>query len=171
MATKVKAYQGGMPAGAILPYGGTTSPAGYLLCNGASVLRADYPELFTAIGTAYGTADGTHFNVPDLRGYFLRGVDGATGRDTGAGARTALKTGGNTGDNVGSFQDDQFQGHSHMVPDNENAGTDVGVTYSLNRGNSSIFAQGIGTLGSYGSPKVGSETRSKNVSVNYIIKY
>lgn len=55
------------PAGGILAYGGTAAPTGYLLCNGASVLRADYPDLFTAIGTTYGSVDGTHFNVPDLR--------------------------------------------------------------------------------------------------------
>jgi microcystin-dependent protein len=40
----------------------------WLLCDGTSYVRTDYPDLFTAIGTAYGSADGTHFNVPDLQG-------------------------------------------------------------------------------------------------------
>jgi microcystin-dependent protein len=46
----------------------TTAPTGWLFCDGASYLRATYPALFTAIGTTYGSADGTHFNVPDFRG-------------------------------------------------------------------------------------------------------
>lgn len=56
------------PPGLISDFGGDTAPDGWLLCDGASYLRADHPELFTAIGTKYGTADGTHFNVPDFRG-------------------------------------------------------------------------------------------------------
>lgn len=54
--------------GVVLPYAGASSPSGWLLCFGQSLLRSDYPELFTSIGTTYGAADGTHFNVPDLRG-------------------------------------------------------------------------------------------------------
>lgn len=56
------------PPGAISAYGGATAPTGWLLCDGASYLRTDYPDLFTAISTTYGAADGTHFNVPDIRG-------------------------------------------------------------------------------------------------------
>jgi microcystin-dependent protein len=45
----------------------TTSPdARWLPCDGSSLLRADYPDLFTVIGTTYGAADGSHFNIPDL---------------------------------------------------------------------------------------------------------
>jgi microcystin-dependent protein len=64
-----------LPAGVIFPYGGTSAPSGYLLCYGQSLLRADYADLFTAIGTTYGAADGTHFNVPDLRGRVTAGKD------------------------------------------------------------------------------------------------
>jgi microcystin-dependent protein len=64
-----------LPAGVIFPYGGSSAPAGYLLCYGQSLLRASYPDLFTAIGTTYGAADGTHFNVPDLRGRVIAGKD------------------------------------------------------------------------------------------------
>lgn len=56
------------PPGIIVDFAGATAPDGWLLCNGASYLRSDYPDLFTAIGTIYGSADGTHFNVPDCRG-------------------------------------------------------------------------------------------------------
>jgi len=64
-----------VPAGTINAYGGVTAPLGYLLCDGARVSRLAYRDLFTAIGTAYGSGDGsTSFNLPDLRGQFLRGV-------------------------------------------------------------------------------------------------
>jgi microcystin-dependent protein len=64
-----------LPAGVIFPYGGTSAPSGYLLCYGQSLVRADYADLFTAIGTTYGAADGTHFNLPDLRGRVPAGKD------------------------------------------------------------------------------------------------
>lgn len=57
-----------VPAGSIMAFGGSASPSGFLICDGTSYLRATYPRLFNAVGTAWGAADGTHFNVPDLRG-------------------------------------------------------------------------------------------------------
>lgn len=67
----------GVPIGAIIPYAGSTAPFGTLICNGAAISRAAYPELFEAIGTTWGAGDGSStFNIPDLRGYFLRGVGG-----------------------------------------------------------------------------------------------
>lgn len=58
-----------LPAGiGPLPYAGSTVPSGWLECNGASLLRTDYPALFTAIGTTWGSVDGTHFTLPDMRG-------------------------------------------------------------------------------------------------------
>jgi microcystin-dependent protein len=63
-----------VPTGAFIPFGGTSIPTGFLLCNGQAVSRTTYADLYTAIGTAYGNGDGsTTFNVPDLRGTFLRG--------------------------------------------------------------------------------------------------
>jgi microcystin-dependent protein len=56
-----------MPTGVITPYGGSSAPSTWLMCDGTSYLRADYVALFAVIGTTYGFADGTHFNVPDLR--------------------------------------------------------------------------------------------------------
>jgi microcystin-dependent protein len=92
------------PSGAVIMFGGTSAPTGWLICDGTSYLRTDYTDLFTAIGTAFGAADGTHFNVPDLRGQFVRGVDNGAGRDPDTLSRTAMNTGGNTGDNVGSVE-------------------------------------------------------------------
>lgn len=60
-----------------------TPDTGWLLCDGSSVLRIDYPDLFSALGGAsspYGLPDGTHFNLPDLRGRVPVGEDGAAGR-------------------------------------------------------------------------------------------
>jgi len=62
------------PPAAIIAYGGEYAPSGWLLCDGASYLRSDYPDLFGIIGTAYGAADGSHFNVPDLRGRVVVGI-------------------------------------------------------------------------------------------------
>lgn len=70
-----------MPPGLVLPYGGAAAPTGFLLCDGAAVLRSTYAALFTAIGTTFGPGDGsTTFNVPDLRGRVPMGVDGTAGR-------------------------------------------------------------------------------------------
>ena len=94
-----------LPSGTILPFGGASAPTGWLLCNGATISRTTYANLFAAISTAHGSGDGsTTFHLPDLRGRFMRGVDGAVARDPDRAARTAANSGGNTGDNVGSVQ-------------------------------------------------------------------
>src|SRR5262252_7400247 len=65
-----------VPAGVIVPYGGSVAPTGYLLCDGLPRIRANYPDLFAAIGTAYGAGDGTTtFNVPNLVGRAVIGLD------------------------------------------------------------------------------------------------
>jgi microcystin-dependent protein len=81
-----------VPAGVIWPYGGSAAPTGFLLCDGTSYLRATYPALFTAIGTTYGAADGTHFSVPDLRGRIPAGIDPTGTRLTS----TTMSPDGNT---------------------------------------------------------------------------
>lgn len=58
-----------MPTGTILPFGGSTAPSGFLLCNGGAVSRTTYASLFAVIGTTYGAGDGsTTFNLPNLVG-------------------------------------------------------------------------------------------------------
>lgn len=97
--------ENGAPVGAILPFGGTIVPEGWLLCNGLTYDRKKYATLFSIIGSSYGSGDGTTtFHVPDLRGRFIRGVDSAAKRDIDAATRTAMNSGGNTGDKVGSVQ-------------------------------------------------------------------
>lgn len=159
-----------IPAGTVVAFAGTTVPTGWLWCDGTSYLRTTYSTLYAAIGTAHGAADGTHFNVPDYRGRFLRGVDGLAGNDPDNSSRTAMNTGGNTGNAVGSVQDDAFQYHTHYSESWANFGGDG----SLNSHN-----QGYGLSGPYGNTiptktvdgRNSSETRPKNAYVNWIIKY
>lgn len=159
------------PVGTILAFGGSTAPAGFLIANGAAVSRTTYSELYTAIGDAFGAGDGVNtFNLPDLRGRFMRGVDDGAANDPDAGARIASNFGGNTGDSVGSLQDDAFQSHTHNA-----AGRLDGS--SLGSGSPSSYPLPTTTV--IGSPipwsplanAGGNETRPKNVYVNYIIKY
>ncbi|MBE3123759.1 MAG: tail fiber protein [Planctomycetes bacterium] len=71
---------GGAPVGTLLPYAGSgAAPNGWLFCEGATLLRAAYPDLFTAIGVTYGNTDGTNFKLPDLQ---ARVVVGRKGSDT-----------------------------------------------------------------------------------------
>lgn len=74
-----------MPSGAMVQYGGSAAPTGWLLCDGAAINRTTYASLFAAIGTAYGVGDGsTTFNVPDLRQRFPLGKAAAgTGNTLG----------------------------------------------------------------------------------------
>lgn len=81
---------GMIPSGAVMYFAGQTAPTGWLKANGAAVSRTAYAALFAAIGTTYGTGDGrTTFNLPDLRGEFVRGWDDGRGIDS----RRALGSG------------------------------------------------------------------------------
>jgi microcystin-dependent protein len=74
------AGEAGVPAGSVQMYAGSTIPTGWLLCDGAAVSRASNPALFTAIGTTYGSGDGsTTFNLPDMRSRMPIGAGTGTG--------------------------------------------------------------------------------------------
>ncbi|HTL13344.1 MAG TPA: phage tail protein, partial [Bdellovibrionota bacterium] len=95
-----------VPAGTILPFAGPGSqvPTGYLLCDGGAYNAANYPVLYGVIGEIWGNAgdsDPATFNVPDLRGMFMRGLDNM---GTAAGA-----AGVDPGRVLGSNQADAFQ--------------------------------------------------------------
>lgn len=161
----VVTYGGGVtPAGGIIMWGGAVAPSGWLLCDGTSYLNTSQPNLFAAIGTAYGAADGTHFNVPDFRGIFPRGVDAGAGNDPDTLSRTATYTGGNTGDNVGSYQGFALQDHVHTSPNFGNTNPGTGIAHAT-----SVAPTGTVTT-SGASAVVSSETRPINVYVNFIIK-
>jgi microcystin-dependent protein len=80
----------GVPSGSVFCMAVATVPSGYLECNGAAVSRTTYSVLFAVIGTAYGTGDGSStFNLPDLRGEFVRGFDNGKGTDSGRSIATS----------------------------------------------------------------------------------
>ncbi len=74
-----------VPTGSILFFAATTPPAAFFECTGAAISRTTYAALFSVIGTAFGSGDGsTTFNIPDLRGEFVRGwSNGRAGVDWG----------------------------------------------------------------------------------------
>lgn len=158
-----------IPRGSIQAYGGTTAPSGWLLCDGSTVSRTTYEDLYAVIGDAFGNGDGsTTFHLPDLRGRFVRGVDDGQGRDPDRASRTALNSGGNTGDNVGSYQTDDFEQHNHQVVSDSGlyafGGSSSGSGFGGTGFRSQLSTKDTGNAG--GS----TETRPKNVYVNYIIK-
>ena len=185
----------GVPCGTIVPFAGVTAPAGYLLCDGSSLIRGDFAELFQAIGTSWGTASASVFNIPDLRGYVPRGRDGGIGRDPNSGTRgdTSVQggtgiTGQATGDNVGSVQGvstrlpsissmtSGSQSASHQHINGIKSGSGVG-----GNGGSWVTGFGVGSPNQLtGSNNIShthtitgggdTETRMKNVYVNYIVK-
>lgn len=70
--------------GFCLPFYGETAPSGTLACDGSAISRAAYPELFAVLGIKAGAGDGVStFNLPDLRGEFIRGWDAGRGVDAG----------------------------------------------------------------------------------------
>jgi phage-related tail fiber protein len=88
------------PVGSFMWHTASTAPTNYLEANGAAISRTTYASLFAVIGTTYGTGDGTTtFNVPDVRGYFVRGYDNGRGVDSGRA--------------FGSNQANSIQSHTH----------------------------------------------------------
>jgi microcystin-dependent protein len=80
--------------GEIVAFGGSSTPAGYLYCDGAAVRSTEYYDLYTAIGTTYGAGTGSNgynFNLPDLRGRSPLGIGGGADLSLGetGGALTA----------------------------------------------------------------------------------
>ena len=79
-----------IPSGAIMEYGGAAAPTGWLLCDGSPVSRTTYANLFAAIGTVYGSGDGsTTFNLPDRRDRFGIGASGTIARGSTGGSTTS----------------------------------------------------------------------------------
>jgi len=149
------------PAGLIGPFPMAVCPSGWLEANGSAISRTSYASLFSAIGTSYGSGDGSStFNLPDYRGYFLRGWDNGSGADPDAASRTD-RGDGTTGDFVGTKQVGQIQSHTHSESSFGNAapnqfwinsGSAYGANYTTNTGASG-----------------GNETRPKNISVIYCV--
>jgi microcystin-dependent protein len=158
-----------VPTGTILSLAQATTPTGYLLCDGSAVSRTTYSNLFAAIGTTYGAGNGTTtFNLPDLRGVFIRGLDLSKGYDPSRA--------------IGTYQVDGFGSHIHSITDPTHAHAPLaGSNFITSPGNWN------GSTGSYGNYNGGtttasastgitinstgiSETRPKNVALYPVIK-
>jgi microcystin-dependent protein len=156
----------GIPVGGELMWPTNTVPTGFLQENGASLSRTGtYAALFAVIGTTYGTANGSSFNLPDARGRFVRVWNNGAGIDPNAGSRTIPATSGATmsaGDNVGTNQAEDFLSHSHIVPARiAGVGSGTGSANLLTDGSSSFASNTTG----------GSETRPVNTYRMLIIKF
>ena len=138
-----------MEIGLISSFASNIAPTGWLKCNGAAISRATYASLFTAIGTTFGSGDGsTTFNVPDLRGEFIRGWDDGRGVDSGR--------------SFGSYQADEFKSHTHSCLNLPSA------AFALD-GSSINFYNSVATTSPGNSG--GTETRPRNKSLLPCIKY
>lgn len=156
------------PTGTIHTYAGDIGilPTGYLECDGQAVSRSTYSNLFSIIGTVYGSGNGsTTFNLPDLRGMFIRGLDLGRKIDSD---RT-----------LGSVQSDSLKAHQHYTfsstpnatlepsatyPAGYHSNTEEDEEYSINSINSTANVCPTSSTGS-------TETRPTNIAMRYIIKY
>lgn len=139
-----------VPIGAVNSFAMNSAPAGWLSCNGGAVSRTTYAGLFSAIGTTYGAGDGsTTFNIPDLRGEFVRGLDNGRGVDIGR--------------SLGSAQADEFKSHNHTVGQ---YGDFIRTTTNVMAAGYEPAQNNVNT-----SSTGGTETRPRNIALLYCIKY
>lgn len=188
------------PAGTIIAFAGEkdTLPAKYkgvwVLCDGKTSLKVkEHPELFKVIGWTYGYGiDGptkrTTFQVPDYRGYFLRGAAEDTGRDPNIDSRLEHFNRNKAGGRIGSLQEDALQSHKHPDKGHNHPTNATSPRGKVDSDNSDEKAappdpppasvdKGYADLGDptnsetgAGDVRHGKETRPKNVYVNWLIK-
>jgi microcystin-dependent protein len=158
-------------------------PSNCMICDNTTLAIANFAKLHENLGGAWGVS-GANLNIPDLRGRFPRGVDGGAAKDPDRASRTAANTGGNTGDVVGSVQDDATQSHAHVsgiygldgsysvygdasVAAGARFGTSSGSSVSPYTGGpvSDSTSSNIG-----GTPRASSESRPKNANVYFVIR-
>jgi len=159
-----------LPAGSILPYGGSSAPTGFLLCDGSAVSRTTYAALFAALddGATYGTGDGSStFNLPDLRGRVVAGLDNMGGSSAN---RLTDQTGGLNGDTLGdtggsethTLTTAQIPSHSHTVAAQQQV-----VGDSTNRGGSGQ----LGAAATITTSSTGGGGAHNNVQPTIILNY
>ncbi|WNI36450.1 phage tail protein [Chryseobacterium sp. SG20098] len=142
--------------GSITAFSYSAIPSSYLVCDGSAVSRTTYSALFAKIGTTYGSGDGsTTFNLPDLRGEFIRGLDLGRGVDTGRA--------------LGTSQTDDFKSHNHSLSSNQLSVSTGTANDNLNNVSTGANRYGLiqtVTIGNTG----GTETRPRNIAMVYAIK-
>ncbi|MCP4138443.1 MAG: tail fiber protein [bacterium] len=156
--------------GMIIPFAGSKDaiPHGWLICDGSEVSRKTYQKLFAVINGNWGNGNQVDtFNLPDLRGRFLRGVDFEKQGET----KPLL----DPGREIGSYQKDAFQGHKHNYSYSRHptGGGPNGVEFGGGKwGDYTQFKiLDPSNDGTNGNPRTAKETRPVNAAVNYIIKY
>lgn len=153
-----------VPAGAVMPFAMNSAPSGWLQANGDLVSRSTYSALFSAIGTTYGSGDGsTTFNLPDLRGYFIRG-SGTNSDGTASGS-------------FATRQSDDVKPHNHPVSwAFGNCVLNVQETQGGRSTGSATTVTDINVSTGFPSASIaiqtnlGTETRPKNIAMMYCIK-
>lgn len=167
------------PIGAVIPFAGINRPAGledrWLLCDGTALdaTATQYEALFRAIGHAHGTPAAGRFNLPDYRGWFLRGVAAPGGYDPDAATRYAPLRGGNAGPLVGSAQGPatglprtRFTGSMAHLPVSESSKGIAGLVYDVY-----AWAPGSSTIDVTAAGTGDAESRPVNVSVDWFVRY
>jgi Phage Tail Collar Domain len=179
-----------VPIGTVVAYAGIMDAAwlraqGWLHCDGSTLPKKDYLDLFLTIGSNYG-GGRTDFNLPDLRGRFARGVDNGSGRDPYVKQRRPSAPGGLPGDQPGSVFDSRtgrpvvrpFTAkengeHTHQVPHAPKGGNGyaiAGSSYGIWRDDSTTTSES--GIHSHGIQDGGDkETRPVNKAVYYLIKF
>lgn len=146
------------PAGIVADFMGTTIPDGWLPCYGQAISRTTYADLFAAVGTLYGTGDGsTTFNLPDFRGRVGAGQDDMGGsnaaRLSGTYGSVSQALGGTLGTSSHVLTAAQMPAHRHE-----------GNTDSAGDHNHGVSIAASGTLASGSSPVLGPATATLNFS-------
>lgn len=164
-----------LPVGSIIAYATEVyrgqEPAGWFLCDGRELERRRFTDLFDSIGAAWGASCADKFNIPDLRGMFLRATGGTNSINPDANKRICSKRGGNSGDKVGSFQD-----FATRIPTNAFTGSisngSVGkCNYDAGCQDPAATYDGSHTETVQITNGGGKETRPENKAVHYLIKY
>jgi len=163
----------GVPAGSVFTFASTTVPSGYLECNGAAVSRSTYATLFAAISTTFGVGDGSAtFNLPDLRGQFVRGwANNATGTgDDGRSFASSQSDQNKTHGHTASVTD---PGHRHVTKGHgtqDDGGSNLTGSTSGGTSSTSMNDANTGISVSVASDG-GAEVRVKNIALMYVIKF
>ncbi len=166
------AWQGAVsaPAGAIEAYAGSTAPTGWLLSFGQAVSRTTYANLFAVISTTYGVGDGsTTFNLPDLRGRAIAGVDNMGGTDAGR-LSIANTLGTATGAETHTLSSAEMPSHRHDIQRSNSAATSVSpdasahYRISADSGATMTTTQNTGGGGAHNNMQ-------PTIVLNYIIKF
>lgn len=180
-----------LPVGAVLPFAGDAAPTGWLVCDGSSISRTDYVDLYAYIGTKYGAGNGsTTFNIPDMRDEFIRGASGTrpVGNQESDSFKSHDHTGStsNSGEHTHSGSTSSAGAHTHKYQRHLASRYGVGIDgewgqnkypeYDTSSAGNHTHKMNLNDAGNhshnvYINNRGGSETRPRNIALLYCIKY